>query len=418
MLTSQGFKLLMTLFIITVLASTVSVSEALTLSIYLVTLFVSVYASLVLKEIKSVKANSFSFSRKLSKAIPKKGEKFEVKVSVVNNSGRRLRLAVSDSFEGLRIVEGSTAAEKFLAPDESLHIRYVLLADERGLYRLGPLSIRLSDDYGMVCRYITLEDEFRVVVVPSNAEKPRLSDAVKKVTPILFTGSGSSYGQGVDDVFRELMLYEEGQPLKSIDWRRTAREDGELYVRKYEKLNVLRVLFLVDCTRSNQLGIPTILDSSISAVSAAASAMLEKGDFVVVATVGASRPGMFRASGMKDYEGLVKFLSAVSPGKSYDILEYIREMNVFDVAFMVGRFISLDGPTLKKVDEHFRRNGGVLFILVPIIEADNELEAALNELEKHRIENLKPYSSYVFAVKQRDLLPQLIHLHKILKAAA
>lgn len=418
MLTNKGFNLLVTLFLLSVFSATVSVNQPVTLSIYLITLFVLVYVFFSLEEIRSVKPADFVFSRKIGKALPKAGERFEVVVTVVNRSGRKLRLMVVDNVDGFRVVDGSPSAEDFVDKDEVLGIRYVLSAVERGLYRLGPLLLRLSDDQGIVCRYVTLEEEFRVVVAAAASEKPRLSDAVKKVEPTLFMGSGSSYEQGVDDVFRELSRYEEGQPLKAIDWRRTAREDGELYIRKYDKLNLLRVLFIVDCSRPNQIGSPSILDSSISAVIAAVSSMLERGDVVCVAAFGAAKPGLYRAYGMQDYEGLVRFLSSVSPGKVYDLVEYAREMKGYDVVFMVGRFVSVDGPSLKNLSEHFRRNGAVLFTLIPLVEADNSLETALNEIEKLRVESLKHYWSYVLALKQRELLPQLMHLHKTLRTTA
>lgn len=418
MLTNQGFKLLITLFILSIVSSTVSVNQPLTLSIFVVTFFALVYFYFAVEDIRRVRANDFGFSRKLSKTLPKAGEKFEVVVNVVNLAGRKLRVMVLDNVGSLNVVSGSSVAEGYLGHGEAIAVRYVLLAGERGLYRLGPVSVRVSDDYGLVCRYITLEEEYRLVVASAGSEKPRLSDAVKKVEPTLFTGSGSSYQQGVDDVFRELTLYEEGQPLKSIDWRRTARENGEIYVRKYDKLNLLKVLFLVDCSRANQLGKPSILDSSLSAVSAAALSMLEKGDVVSVATVGSSKPELHSAYGMKDYEGLVKFLSAVSPGKSYDLFEYVKELGAYHVVFMVGRFVGVDGPTLRKVFEHFRRGGGILFTLIPMTDAKNRIETALNELEKQRVESLKQYCSYVYAVKQNELLPHLIHLHKTMRMTA
>ncbi|MCS6785372.1 MAG: hypothetical protein NZ581_09310, partial [Candidatus Caldarchaeum sp.] len=79
---------------------------------------------------------------------------------------------------------------------------------------------------------------------------------------------------------------------------------------------------------------------------------------------------------------------------------------------------SVDGPSLKNLSEHFRRNGAVLFTLIPLVEADNSLETALNEIEKLRVESLKHYWSYVLALKQRELLPQLMHLHKTLRTTA
>ncbi|MEM0441056.1 MAG: DUF58 domain-containing protein [Candidatus Caldarchaeum sp.] len=418
MLTNQGFKLVATLLLLSVASTTIAVYRPLTLSVYVITLFVLIYALFAQQGLKAFKPNDFAFVRKLSKVLPTAGEKFDVSVSVVNRSGRRVRVMVIDSADGLRLVGGTLTAEKTLDPDDFLEIQYSLAANARGIYRIGPLKVRVSDDQGLVCKYFILEDEMKVTVVSAGVERPRLSEAVKKVKPTLFSGSGSSYEQGVDDVFRELTVYEEGQPLKAIDWRRSAREDGEIYVRKYDKLNLLRVLFLIDCSLPNSVGSPSLLDSCITAVSGAAMAMCEKGDLVTVATIGASTPGVYRISRIREFEGLVKFLASIVPGKSSDILEEVKQFRGYDVVFMLGRYVWVRGELLRAVFEHFRRNGAIVFLLVPLADAQNKVETILNQLEKHRIESLKQYTGYVFGIQQTELTSHLTYLHKTLRMTA
>jgi hypothetical protein len=90
----------------------------------------------------------------------------------------------------------------------------------------------------------------------------------------------------VEDVFREVSEYEEGQPLKAVDWRRTARMDGELYVKKFDRVNRLRILFLVEVTKAGLVGSPPLLDSVFDAVMAVTKAMVESGDIVTVRLLG------------------------------------------------------------------------------------------------------------------------------------
>lgn len=113
----------------------------------------------------------------------------------------------------------------------SRRIEYVVRSDVRGKFTIGPLSVRLSDPFGMVQLDRTFSSRTSVVVTPPVASLPPvpLSGA--------WTGSGDNRprafasGSAEDVTVRE---YRRGDDLRRVHWRSSARV-GELMVRREEQ---------------------------------------------------------------------------------------------------------------------------------------------------------------------------------------
>ncbi|MCS7137005.1 MAG: DUF58 domain-containing protein [Candidatus Caldarchaeum sp.] len=416
MLTREGYALALTSFLLSALTSTIVIYHPLTLSMFAAAVFSFMYILMASRELRSLKPKDFTFTRTVSNQDPKPGERVAVKVVVVNKAGRDLELAVVDGFEGLTLVEGNVVVEKHVKHGEEAELQYVVEADRRGVYSLGPLVVKVSDDFGLCCKYITLEREARLLVRPRLVEKPRLMDSVRRAQALSISGSGFSVKFGADDVFREITEYEEGQPLKNIEWRRTAREDGQIYVRKYDKLNRLRVVFLIDCTVSNMVGKPSLMDTTISSVASTALALLQKGDAVAVKALGAAEPATFYAYNTVDFEGLNTFLTKLKPGLGFDLKKEVEELSWFDAVFLVGRLSSVDGHELRLVENDVRRRKGVLFTIIPVLSDGSEVMRLLNELEMLRIKKVKKQAEFVSVVRHTELPQYLAYLHRMLRA--
>ncbi len=118
-----------------------------------------------------------------------------------------------------------------LAGHQAGTVSYRLPALGRGLYRVGPLSIRLADPFHMIdlTRSFTATDEF--VVTPrvdtlTSRELPRSDDVGDSA------GSHSVGSHGADDA--STREYRIGDDLRKIHWRSSART-GQLMVRQEER---------------------------------------------------------------------------------------------------------------------------------------------------------------------------------------
>ncbi|MEU4698401.1 DUF58 domain-containing protein [Nonomuraea dietziae] len=129
-------------------------------------------------------------------------------------------------------------------------IDYRVRSDLRGRYTIGPLSVRITDPFGLVelTRAFTISDT--LVVTPQVVALPhvRLSGE--------WTGGGDSRTRSVaaagdDDVApRE---YRQGDDLRRVHWRSTARY-GELMVRREEQQWQSRGALLLDTRRHAHRG--------------------------------------------------------------------------------------------------------------------------------------------------------------------
>ncbi|GGV25950.1 membrane protein [Actinomadura cremea] len=118
-----------------------------------------------------------------------------------------------------------------IEPQGSRELRYRVRSDVRGKYRVGPLTVRLTDPFGMVelVRSFSAADSLTVTPEVVPLRPGRLSGA--------WTGGGDSLARAVaaageDDVAPR--DYRHGDDLRRVHWRSTARR-GELMVRREEQ---------------------------------------------------------------------------------------------------------------------------------------------------------------------------------------
>ncbi|GAB2818326.1 DUF58 domain-containing protein [Actinocorallia aurea] len=123
---------------------------------------------------------------------------------------------------------------------------YRLRSDVRGRFRVGPLTVRLADPFGLVelARSFSLTDTLTIT--------PRIVDLPAQRMTSSWDGDGESRPRaiavgGEDDLApRE---YRRGDDLRRVHWRSTARY-GELMVRREEQQWQRRATLLLDTRRA------------------------------------------------------------------------------------------------------------------------------------------------------------------------
>jgi uncharacterized protein (DUF58 family) len=130
-----------------------------------------------------------------------------------------------------------------LLPQRAVEVDYQVRSSLRGRYRIGPLSVRLTDPFGL-CELVRGFSASDVLVV---------TPPVVALPPVRLGGDWAGSGEqrarsiatsGEDDAAtRE---YRQGDDLRRIHWRSTARR-GELMVRREEQPWQSRGVLLLDC---------------------------------------------------------------------------------------------------------------------------------------------------------------------------
>jgi uncharacterized protein (DUF58 family) len=154
-------------------------------------------------------------------------------------------------------------------------VSYPVSSEVRGRFRVGPLSLRLTDPFGLVelTRSFSAADE--LVVTPVVSPLPPVSLGGH------WTGGGEAATRAVamsgddDAATRE---YRDGDDLRKVHWRSTARV-GELMVRREEQPFTSRATLLLDDreTAHRGQGPASSLEWAVSAVASVGVMLLRHG---------------------------------------------------------------------------------------------------------------------------------------------
>ena len=160
------------------------------------------------------------------------GSEGRIDLLVENLGGRATPLlAATDWFD-----EGRRAA-RFLVPPlaggATARAAYRIPTRRRGRYRVGPLSVAVSDPFGLARRATSGAGEAELVVRPRVHQIVAPVAVGSRVTAESEAPSARSMVSDLGNDFLTLRGYELGDDLRRVHWRSTART-GELMIRQDE----------------------------------------------------------------------------------------------------------------------------------------------------------------------------------------
>jgi uncharacterized protein (DUF58 family) len=184
-------------------------------------------------------------SRTVSPTRVEVGKPAQVVLEVANVSSSRCGMVLAEEQVPYTLGSRPRFVLPGLEPGERRAISYPVRSDVRGRYAVGPLSLTLTDPFGMGehRRSFTARDD--LIVIPRVVALPPIALGGD------WTGSGDTRpravaSSGEDDVTtRE---YRQGDDLRRVHWRSTARR-GELMVRREEQPWQSRATLVLDRRR-------------------------------------------------------------------------------------------------------------------------------------------------------------------------
>jgi uncharacterized protein (DUF58 family) len=199
----------------------------------------------------------------------------------VRNAGARTSppISASDPFDGGK--KWARFAVAPLAPGEIRVASYRLPTGRRGIYRLGPLELEVTDPFGMarIIRSTTPDASLtvhpRIEPLANRAIFARRDQESRLPQPVLGQGGNEFYG---------LRQYMTGDDLRHVHWPSTARVD-DLIIRQPE--NVWRGRFLLAVDLRSRVHDRESVERVLSAIASLATAAIAAGVQVrVVSTAG------------------------------------------------------------------------------------------------------------------------------------
>ncbi len=183
---------------------------------------------------------------------------------------------------GIVVVEGDNPAAVRVPAGSPRTLRVRLRAERWGAYRLGALTVRARDSFGLFSRAAHHEASLPVKVFP---RREALQKLLRPAETQLFSGDELSRRKGEGTEFADLRPYVFGDRVRRINWRASARR-GELWINEqHPERNVDVVLFL-DSFADIRSGSSSTLDLAVRAAATLAARYGRRRDRVGLVSFG------------------------------------------------------------------------------------------------------------------------------------
>ena len=228
----------------------------------------------------------------------------DAELVVRNPTGRDCYLRVYDHHPEQLDAEG-LPAELLLPAGKSATITYRIRPRRRGEIELHTCDIRVRSALGFWWRRHRLAVSSAVRCFPNYSSVSALLE-YEALGGFQEVGLRFSRRRGEGIEFHQLREYREGDSLRAIDWKATARR-STLISREYEDERDQNVILMLDAgrhmlTRDGEL---SHFDHALNAILLLSYVALRQGDAVGVATVGAGRPWLPPRKGASAINGIL-----------------------------------------------------------------------------------------------------------------
>ncbi|WP_337063162.1 DUF58 domain-containing protein [Kineococcus sp. G2] len=211
------------------------------------------------------------------------GEPRTAELLVANTGGRRVRGVLRDAWQPSAGARGERHRLD-LPPGERRRLATVLVPTRRGDRLADRVTVRCTGPLGLAARQRSREVPGRVRVLPPFTSRRHLPSRLARLRELDGRSAVQHRGQGTE--FDSLRDYVDGDDVRSIDWRATARRQS-VVVRTWRPERDRRVLLVLDASRTAAArlgggpgGVEVRLDASIEAALLTAALASRAGDRV------------------------------------------------------------------------------------------------------------------------------------------
>lgn len=193
------------------------------------------------------------------------GDGNAVKINIRNNFTFRTSLKIIDEVP-VQFQDRNFLIRQDVQAGEEREVHYSLRPVERGEYIFNDLNIFVTTALGLVVRRIRIRAESKVKVYPSYLSL-RKFDLIAYSNNLAESGNKKirKIGQSVE--FEQIREYVNGDDIRTINWKATARKGGQLMVNNYTDERSQQVYCIIDKGRVMKMPFEgmTLLDYAINA---------------------------------------------------------------------------------------------------------------------------------------------------------
>ena len=206
------------------------------------------------------------------------GDPTATSLVATNGSRRRLHGVVRDAWQPTAGATGNRHRIS-LAPGDRVVLTTQLVPRRRGDLRAVGVTVRLRGPLGLASRQRTRPVDGAVRALPPFESRKHLPSRLARLRELDGRAAVRVRGQGTE--FDSLREYVQGDDVRSIDWRASARSRG-VVVRTWQPERDRRVVLVLDTSRTSagRVGDVPRLDSAMDAALLLASLATRAGDRV------------------------------------------------------------------------------------------------------------------------------------------
>lgn len=248
-----------------------------------------------------------------------------VRLSIRNAGSNLEQVLIKDCLPlRLELISGASHLLTALPAGETVALEYILKGN-RGNLDLDEVQITASDRLGLFSRQVTLSAPAQVVVLPQILRLPRIG--IRPFRTRAYAGPIPARQGGSGIQFFGVREYQLGDPLRWINWRVSARHQGNLFTNEFEQERIADVGLILDARQVNevQLAGDSFFEHSVRATASLAAAFLADGNRVGLLIYGQFLDWTFPGYGRVQRERLMRALARARTGQSmvFDSLDYL-----------------------------------------------------------------------------------------------
>jgi len=210
----------------------------------------------------------------------------DVTVSIQNESLQSVQVRIDDSIPPeSHLLDGKGKRLALLQPDETTEIDYTL-SIKRGDYSWKSIHVMVCDPLGLIQVEQLLPAPAAVQIRPdirkfkAIALRPRSTLHSPGSIPARLGGSGTD--------FYGIREYQPGDPLRSLDWRMTARHPFKFFTKEFEQEEIADIGLILDGRQNCEvrIGDESLFEHGVNATASLAEMFLHQGHRLSLMVIG------------------------------------------------------------------------------------------------------------------------------------
>ncbi len=232
-----------------------------------------------------------------------------VNLAIQNEAVETVHLFIRETVHaGMKITVGDLHQRVTLYPGACTELKYAFTAS-RGDFSWPSIQTWVSDPLGLIETELSLADNTAIQVRPRIKKFKAIS--LRRRTTVHSPGSIPARLGGSGTDFFGIREFHPGDPLRTLDWRLTARHPRRLFTKEFEQEEIAEIGLILDARQNTDLriGEESLFEYSVEATASLAEMFLHQGHRVSLLVFGGPMLKAFPGYGKTQLHRIMNCLS-------------------------------------------------------------------------------------------------------------